>query len=120
MLPGCVTARRGMRAAWPEARTSMKTPRLLERATSHLRGFLRSQSANVAIMFGLNGIPRVGLAGAAVDYSRAASDRTKMQAAIDTTALMLAKEAPGLSDSQIQQKAQNYFNALMGSTEVYS
>jgi Flp pilus assembly protein TadG len=109
-----------MRAARPEARTSMKTSRLLERAISQLRGFLHSQSANVAIMFGLTAIPLLGLAGAAVDYSRAASDRTKMQAAIDTTALMLAKEAPGLSDPQIQQKAQNYFNALMGTTEVYS
>src|SRR5689334_21832957 len=114
MLPGRVTARSGMRAARPDARTSMKTSRLLERAISHLRGFLQSQSANVAIMFGLTAIPLLGLAGAAVDYSRAASDRTKMQAAIDTTALMLAKEAPGLSDPQIQQKAQHYFNALMG------
>jgi Flp pilus assembly protein TadG len=98
----------------------MRTLRLLERAHSHLRGFLRSQSANVAIMFGLSVVPLLGLAGAAIDYSRAASDRTKMQAAIDTTALMLAKEAQGQSDTQIQQKAQNYFNALMGSSEVYS
>jgi Flp pilus assembly protein TadG len=100
--------------------TSMKSLRFLEGAKAHLARFLKSRSGNVAIMFGLTIVPLLGLAGAAIDYSRAASDRTKMQAAIDTTALMLAKEAQGLSDAQIQQKAQSYFNALMGSTEVYS
>jgi Flp pilus assembly protein TadG len=85
-----------------------------------LRSFRRAQSANVAIMFGLTLVPLLGIAGAAIDYSRAASDRTKMQAAVDTTALMLAREAPGMTDADIQQKAQDYFKALMGNSEVYS
>src|SRR5690242_14291334 len=84
------------------------------------KAFLRSQSANVAIMFGFAIVPIIGLTGAAIDYSRAASDRTRMQSALDTTALMLAREAPGLSEGQIQAKADSYFKALMGSTEVYS
>jgi Flp pilus assembly protein TadG len=84
------------------------------------KAFLRSQSANVAIMFGFAIVPLIGMTGAAIDYSRAASDRTRMQSALDTTALMLAREAPGLSEGQIQKKAEDYFKALMGSTEVYS
>ena len=98
----------------------MSKIRIIAAALTVARSFLRSQSANVAIMFGLAIVPLLGMAGAAVDYSRAASDRTKMQAAIDTTALMLAKEAQGMTDAQIQDKAQKYFNALMGTTEVYS
>src|SRR3954469_5097830 len=47
---------------------------------------------NVAIMFALAIIPIFGAVGAAVDYSRASSARTAMQAALDSTALMLSKE----------------------------
>ena len=47
--------------------------------------------------------------GAAVDYSRAACVRTQMQAAIDTAAIMLAKEAAGLTTAQLNEKAQVYF-----------
>src|SRR5258707_5355266 len=38
-------------------------------------------------------VPLVGAVGAAVDYSRANSVRTAMQAALDSTALMLSKDA---------------------------
>ncbi len=47
--------------------------------------------------------------GAAVDYSRAASVRTQMQAAVDAAAIMLAKEAAGLTTAQLNEKAQIYF-----------
>ena len=38
-------------------------------------------------------IPIIGFVGAAVDYSRANSAKAAMQAAIDSTALMLSKDA---------------------------
>src|SRR5262249_38383993 len=47
---------------------------------------------------------------AAVDYSRANSTRTQLQAALDSTALMLSKEAPSLTQAQITQKANDYYN----------
>ena len=84
------------------------------------KAFLRSQSANVAIMFGFAIVPLIGLTGAAIEYSRAASDRTRMQSALDTTALMLAREAPGLSEGQIQKKAEDYFKALSNATPAKS
>ena len=40
--------------------------------------------------------PLIGAVGAAVDYSRANSARTAMQAALDSTALMLSKDAQSL------------------------
>ena len=58
-----------------------------------LRRFSQSERGNIVIIFALAVIPVIGLVGAAVDYSRANSARTAMQAAIDATALMLSKDA---------------------------
>ena len=59
-----------------------------------LRRFLRNRDAGVAPMLALAALPLFGFAGAAIDFSRAASVRTSMQAALDSTALMLSKDAP--------------------------
>jgi len=74
--------------------------------------FLHNRSAGVAPLLGLCIIPLCGAIGAAVDYSRAASVRTSMQMALDSTALMLSKEAQGLDGTQLGTKAAAYFNAL--------
>ena len=42
-----------------------------------------------------------GAVGAAIDYSRAAAARTEMQAALDATAILLAKEASELTQAQL-------------------
>jgi Flp pilus assembly protein TadG len=76
-----------------------------------LSAFARSCGGNVAITFGIAAIPTFGLMGAALDYTRANSVKAAMQAALDATALMLAKAAPGLSQAEMQQKANDYFNA---------
>jgi len=73
--------------------------------------FLRDRRGSVAPMFGLMTIPLLGFTGAAVDYSRANSVRSAVQSALDATALMLSKEAQGLTAGQLQAKATNYFNA---------
>jgi uncharacterized protein YegL len=53
----------------------------------------------------------VGAVGAAVDYGRANSTRTAMQAAGDAAALMLAKTATNLNAAQLQQSATSFFMA---------
>jgi Flp pilus assembly protein TadG len=80
--------------------------------------FLHDRSAGVAPLLGLCMIPLAGAVGAAVDYSRAASVRTSMQMALDSTALMLSKEAQGLNTAQLGSKATAYFNALFHRPEV--
>ena len=75
--------------------------------------FLRDRRGGVAPMFAIAIIPVLGLTGAAIDYSRAASVRTGMQAAIDATALAMAKLAPTLTQSELQQKTSDYFNAMV-------
>lgn len=76
------------------------------------RRFLRSERGNVAIFFTFALFPIIGLLGLAIDYSRAASAKSAMQAAADATALMVSREAANLSSAQLSSKAQAYFNAL--------
>jgi Flp pilus assembly protein TadG len=78
----------------------------------HLRGLLRARDGNVATIFALAIIPIIGFVGMAVDYSRANSARTAMQAAMDATGLMLSKDASIMTPSQLTQKAKDYFDAL--------
>ena len=73
--------------------------------------FLQDRRGAIAPIFAIALIPMIGLTGAAMDYSRANSDRTAMQAALDATALTLSKDVTGLTSSQITQKASDYFNA---------
>jgi Flp pilus assembly protein TadG len=70
------------------------------------------EEGNVAITFALALIPLMYAVGAAVDYSRANSVKAAMQAAGDSTALMVSKNAASLTSAQLQTEASNYFNAL--------
>jgi Flp pilus assembly protein TadG len=82
-------------------------------------GVFRSDRAgNVMITFALATLPIVGFTGFAVDYSRANSVKVALQAAIDSTALMLHKEAATDSASQLQTNAQKYFTALFTRPEA--
>src|SRR6266851_3010422 len=77
-----------------------------------------ARGGNVLLTFSLALVPIVGAVGAAVDYSRANSDKAAMQAAVDATALMLSKNVASLTSSQIDQEATNYFKALFTRTDV--
>jgi Flp pilus assembly protein TadG len=84
------------------------------------RQFFHSRDGGVAPMLALAAIPLMGMVGAAVDYSRANSTRTAMQAALDATALMLSKEAQGLTPEAVTQKAEAYFNANFQRPEAHN
>ena len=60
----------------------------------------------------------IGFVGAGFDYSHANSVKAEMQAALDATALMLAKDAATLSSDDLQSKASTYFNALFNRPEA--
>lgn len=96
----------------------MKDASFLNRARRSLARFRRADGGNVAVMFGLAILPVIASVGAAVDYSRVNNARTAMQAALDTAALMISKDATGLSASEINQKAQTYFNSLYNHPEA--
>jgi Flp pilus assembly protein TadG len=94
--------------------------------TCHLgraaRHFARSNEGNIAVIFAIAILPVLGFVGAAVDYSRASKARTSMQAAMDSTALMLSGDLTRglITPSQINAKAQAYFAALFTNKEAQS
>jgi Flp pilus assembly protein TadG len=91
---------------------------LIAKLRDDMRKFGAAQGGNIAVIFALTTIPVVGFVGAAVDYSRANSAKTAMQAAVDATALMLSKDVATLTPEQMSDKANAYFSALFHRTEV--
>ena len=57
--------------------------------------FAGANQGNIAVLFAIAAVPILSFVGAAIDYTRANSARTAMQAALDSTALMLAKDLTG-------------------------
>jgi Flp pilus assembly protein TadG len=80
--------------------------------------FLRDREGGVAPMFALAIVPVIGLAGAAIDYSRGNAARTAMQASLDAAALMLSRDAANMKPEDVTVKAQSYFNAQFNRPEV--
>src|SRR4051812_28593208 len=82
--------------------------------------FLADQTGGVAPIFALGLVPMIGLAGAAVDYSRASAARTAMQASVDATTLMIAKDAQLIPPDQASARATDLFNAAFSRSDVQS
>jgi Flp pilus assembly protein TadG len=82
--------------------------------------FIGAREGNIAVIFGLAAIPIISFMGAAIDYTRASAARASMQAAMDSTALMLSKDlsAGTINTSQINTKASEYFAALYHSKDA--
>jgi Flp pilus assembly protein TadG len=78
---------------------------------SLLARFGKDRSGNVMMLFGLALVPVLGLAGAALDYARASTARATLDAAVDSAALMVAKEAARLSDTELRRRAEALIRA---------
>jgi Flp pilus assembly protein TadG len=82
--------------------------------------FRKDRRGGVVPMLAIAIVPMMGAVGASVDFSRINATRTAFQAAIDSAALMLAKEARDLDGTQLNQKTQAYFNALFTKPQAYN
>ena len=82
------------------------------------RALRAARRGNVTVTFALAIIPVIGAVGAAIDFSHASSIKVALQAALDSTALMLSKEAATLSNTQLQSKALSTFKALFTRPEA--
>jgi Flp pilus assembly protein TadG len=80
--------------------------------------FIEDRRASVAPIFTLAIISIIGFVGAAVDYSRANSVKSAMQAALDATALAVSKDAQTLTPAQLSQKANSYFTSVFDRPEA--
>jgi Flp pilus assembly protein TadG len=83
-----------------------------------LRSFMQDRRGGVAPIFALAILPVIGLVGMAVDYSRGNSMKVAVQAALDATALNLARTAPNLTPEQLQSQALSVFNANFNRPEA--
>jgi Flp pilus assembly protein TadG len=83
-----------------------------------LARFLQNREGGVAPFLALCAVPLMGFTGAAIDYTRASSARTAMQAALDSAVLMLSKDAQAVSSPQGQAMADSYFNAMFSGHDV--
>jgi Flp pilus assembly protein TadG len=83
-----------------------------------LSAFRVANAGNVAITFAFASLPIIGFVGAAVDYSRANSVKAAMQTALDSTALMLAKEASTDTEDELKINASKFFKALFKREEA--
>src|SRR3954466_5186638 len=90
----------------------------IESLRRRARELRTANGANVTLTFALATIPMVGFVGAAIDYSHANSVKTAMQAAADSTALMLSKTATSLTSTQLNTQASTYFKALFTRSEA--
>jgi Flp pilus assembly protein TadG len=77
-----------------------------------LRRFRDATGGNTVVTFALAFLPLVGLTGAAVDYSRANSIQSEMQAAADSTALMIAQDAGSKPSMNVPTTADSYYRGL--------
>jgi Flp pilus assembly protein TadG len=84
----------------------------LSKLRNQLSRFRQDRRANVAPIFALAIIPIIGLTGSAVDYSRANSIKSAMQAAADATALNLVQNAATIPSGDVSQTAGSIFNAV--------
>ncbi|MEJ2435352.1 MAG: Tad domain-containing protein, partial [Pseudolabrys sp.] len=66
----------------------------------------------MAITFAIALIPLLAFIGAAIDYTRANAMKVDLQAALDSTALMVAKNAATMTESELESTARKYFLAL--------
>ncbi|MDB5576990.1 MAG: Pilus assembly protein TadG [Bradyrhizobium sp.] len=87
-----------------------------------VRRFRGANEGNIALLFGIALLPMLGFMGGAIDYSRANKARSSMQAALDSTALMLAKDLSDgkITAGEINTKATAYFTALYTNKEAKS
>ncbi len=83
-----------------------------------LRRLGRDRKGNVAITFALGLIPILAFVGTAVDYSRANAFKVQFQAALDSTALMVAESAATMTSDELQAAAESYFTALLDSPDA--
>ena len=83
-----------------------------------LTRFLKNARGGVAPLMAVVAVPVMGAVGMAVDYTRVNAARTAFQVALDSTALMMSKDAATKTDAERQTEATKTFSALFNRPEV--
>lgn len=83
-----------------------------------LRRLGADQRGTIGVMFGMALLPLAGLVGAAVDYSRAAAEQSRLQRAVDAVAVALAREPSTLTQGQLQARATSVFGSVYAARDT--
>jgi Flp pilus assembly protein TadG len=86
----------------------------MEVLTMHrFKTFLSDTRGSSTYVFAIALLPLLGCAGLGVDYSRALQARAILQGAVDSTVIMLAKEAPKNDAAKLTTLAKPYFGGVI-------
>ncbi len=83
-----------------------------------LARFLDNTRGGVAPLIAVVALPLMVGVGVAMDYSKVNAARSAFQVALDSTALMLSKDAATETSDQLQTEATNTFNSLFSHPDV--
>ena len=73
-----------------------------------IRRFRRDERGNFLMLFGLVLVPLMGVVGVAIDYSRASNARQALNSAIDSAALMAARDAQKMTDKDLTKRVDDW------------
>jgi Flp pilus assembly protein TadG len=119
---GCLAAKAEMTGEITLRVKAMLDTTIFSRVRAATRRFAGANQGNIAVLFAIAAVPIISFVGAAIDYTRANSARSSMQAALDSTALMLGKDLTDgtITTAQVSARATAYFNALYTNTDAKS
>jgi len=75
------------------------------------RAFKADERGNVLVMFGFALVPVIGLTGATIDYARRTNAQQVLNAAIDSAALMAARDASKLTDDALRSRIDGWIKS---------
>ncbi len=90
---------------------------MISRVVSRLRAFANARQGNIAMIYALTLIPIIAATGSAIDLSRGMVVKMRLGESLDAAALAVGGTL-GLTQAQMQAKAQQYFNANYPSTDI--
>ncbi|HUN13212.1 MAG TPA: pilus assembly protein, partial [Rhabdaerophilum sp.] len=82
---------------------------------NRFRTFASDRRGTVTQFLTIAMLPLMGITGLAVDYARSTQAKSEIQGALDSTALMLTREAPKKDVAALKKLADPYFAALIAS-----
>jgi Flp pilus assembly protein TadG len=85
---------------------------IMNTQSSLLVRLLRDERGSLVPMFAITLLVLIGMIGMGIDYTRANLANTKMQAALDATALALSASAATLSSSSLTSQANTLFSSI--------
>jgi Flp pilus assembly protein TadG len=80
--------------------------------------FKTDRDGSIAVLFSIAILPALFAVGSAIDYSRAASARAKLQQATDGAVLAAAISAPTMTDQKVHETTLSYLKGIVNDNNI--